>query len=161
MKKVLMVLLMAILAGSFPAQAAKPLSPLQVNISPAQAGISPAKIKPGEIVELRVIARAFVDASGLGIKVELMDGVELVSGETAWNGSLKNGGEKVLLITVRSPKHGGGGVRALTWMSPSIGAKFFAEAEFRLGKNAVNKPAPAPEIKKDHKGREIREYRIK
>jgi len=160
MKKVLLALLVAILTGSCAAQAAKPLSPIQVNISPAQAGISPENIKPGDVVELRIAGKSFVDSGELGIKIELIGGAELVSGETAWTGTVEKGGEKAILITVRSPKHGGGGVRARAWMSPSSGATFAAEAKYLIGPDALKKPELPPGIKKDHKGREIREYRV-
>lgn len=162
MKKVLLALVIAILTGSsYLAYAAKPLSPIQVNIEPVQAGIASANIRPGDIVELRIVSKSFVDAGELAIRCYLHGGAVLLAGETTWIGPVKKGDVKTLLITVRAPRHGIGVVRARAAMSPSIGASFAAEAEFRLGPDVANKPAPMPEIKRDHKGREIKEYRIK
>lgn len=159
MKKLWLALLLPMLTGACAAHAAKPLSPVQVSISPAQTWIASEKIKPGDVVELRIIAKSMVDANELGIKIELSGGVELVSGETAWTGAVKQGGEKMLSIFVRSPKHGSGLVRAKTWISPTSGAMFVAEGEYSIGPESQKKPALRPEIKTDHKGREIREYR--
>ena len=160
MKKVLLALLMVVLFDPALLYAAKPRSPLQVNISPVQSGLSQADIKPGDAVELKIAATSFVDADELNINVELQGGVELLSGAASWRGPATKGEAKVLLITVRAPKHGNGRIVARTSMSPSAGASFAAEAEYRLGQNAQKKPAPLPMIKKDSKGREIREHRV-
>lgn len=166
MKKTMLVLMMAVLLDPLLAHAAKPRSPLQVSIIPVQSGLasaninSGADIKPGDVIEFKITGKSFADADELNINVELHGGVELVSGDTSWTGPVNKGEDKVLLITVRAPMHGNGRIRARISMSPSSGASFAAETEYHLGKNAENKPAAAPAIKKDNKGREIREYRV-
>lgn len=165
MKQSMLVLLMAVLFDPLLAHAVKPRSPLQVNISPVQTGLSstdikPANIKPGDVVKLKIAGKTFADADELNIKVELYGGVELVSGDTSWSGPANKGEDKTLLITVRTPIRGNGGVRARISMSPSSGATFTAEAEYHLGQKMEKKPDPVPVIKKDNKGREIREYRV-
>ena len=139
----------------------KPRPPLQMNISPVRSGLLPSDIKPGDVVEFKIIGKTQVEANELNIKVELLGGVELVSGETSWTGLAKKGEDKALLITVRTPKHGNGRIRARVSVPQTGGAGFAAEAEYRLGADKEMKPAALPEIKRDNKGREIREYRIK
>lgn len=142
----------------------KPRSPLQVSITPIQSGLSASDdktgtaIRPGEVINLRITGKSFADVEELNIQVELYGGVELVSGETSWSGPARKGDDKTLLITVRATVLGDGGVRARISTPPSSGAAFTAEAEYRLGQNALKKPAQ-PKMQKDHKGREIREYR--
>lgn len=138
----------------------KPRSPLQVSISPVKSGISPTDIKPGDVVEFKIIGKTHADAGELKIKVELHGGVELLSGNTTWAGPVLMGEDKPLLITVSVPRHGNGMIRARISMSPSSGSSFAAEAEYRFGKYAEKKPALLPEIKKDSKGRAIREHRV-
>lgn len=102
-----------------------------------------------------------METEKLDIRVELLGGVELVSGETSWAGPAKKGEDKALPVTVRAPKHGNGSIRARVSVPQTGGAGFAAEAEYRLGADKEMKPAKLPEIKRDNKGREIREYRIK
>lgn len=139
----------------------KPRPPLQIAISPVQSGLSPAYIKPGDVVELKIIGKTLADADELNIKVELLGGVELVSGETSWVGPAKKGEDKALLVTVRAPKHGNGRIRARVSVMQTGGAAFAVETEYRLGADLEKKPTTLPEIKRDNKGREIKEYRIK
>lgn len=138
----------------------KPRPPLQLTIAPVQSGLVPADIKPGDVVEFKITGRALADAAELKIKVELHGGLELMSGSTTWIGPALKGADKPLLITVSVPKHGNGMIRARISMSPSSGASFSAEAEYSFGKYAEKKPALLPEIKKDSKGRAIREHRV-
>lgn len=144
----------------------KPRSPLQVSITPIQTSLSASDnktgtaIKPGDVIKLKITGKSFADVEELKIQVELYGGVELVSGETSWSGPARKGNDKTLLITVRATVLGDGGVRAQILTPPSSGAAFTAEAEYRLGQNALKKPALLPKIQKDHKGREIREYRV-
>ena len=164
MKKVLLALLMAVLLGSAQIHAAKPQSPLQVTIVPVQFDQLAEAIKPGEVVELKIIGKTFVDADELSIKVKLHGGMELISGETTWVGSLKKGQDKVLLLAVRVTKQvsgqGYGRIMARIAMPPTAGASFVAEAEYEFGSSTIRKPAELPAIKKDGKGREVREYRV-
>lgn len=160
MNRIWLALLMAVLLDPLVVHAAKPRVPLQVNISPVQSSLVPADIRPGDTVEFKIAGKAFTDAAELNINVELHGGAKLVSGETSWSGPAKKGEDKALLITVRAPMHGNGMIRARISMSPSSGASFAAETEYLLGKSAQKKPAHLPEKKKDHKGREIREYRV-
>ena len=160
MKKVWLVVMIPVLFNPLFAHAAKPRAPLQVSISAAQPGLAPADIRPGDTVELKITGKTFADTAELNINVELHGGAKLVSGETSWTGPAKKGEDKTLLITVRVPMHGNGMVRARIAMSPSSGASFAAETEYRFGKNAEKKPAREPAKKKDNKGREIREYRV-
>ena len=151
-------LLAAALAVPLAVHAAKPRPPLQITIVPAQLGQLAEAIKPGEVVDLKIIGKTFVDADELSIKVKLHGGMELISGETTWVGPLKKGQEKVLVLTVRVPKQGYGRIMARIATPPTAGASFVAETEYQFGSSAAKKPAELPAIKKDSKGREIREY---
>lgn len=148
-----------VFAGGMP-PSGKPRSPLQISIAPVQSGLSPTDIKPGDVVEFRITGRTLAADGELKIKAELAGGVELLSGDTSWVGPAKKGEDKTLLITVRIPKHGNGMIRAQLSMSPSSGASFAAGAEYHFGRDAERKPALFPEIKKDNKGRAIREHRV-
>ena len=139
----------------------KPRSPLQITISPVQSGLLPSDIKLGDVVEFKIVGKTHVETEKLDIRVELLGGVELVSGETSWIGAAKKGEDKALLITVRAPKHGNGRIRARVSVPQAGGAAFAVETEYRLGAEPDKKPATMPEIKRDNRGREIREYRIK
>ena len=158
MKKVLLALLMVGLLQPHLLLAAKPRPPLQVSIVPAQADQHTGVIKPGDVVELKIIGRTFVDVSELTIKVKLHGKMEWVSGAMTWSGSLKKGEEKLLLLAVRMPKQGHGRIAAHIATPPTPGASFAAEADYEFGSSAMKKPAELPAIKKDSKGRELREY---
>jgi len=159
MKRIALALLTACLLFPLLAQAEKPQSPLQVNISPAQTGLASVDINPGDVVELNITGKTFVEAGELVINVELHNGVELISGATSWAGSVNKGEEKTLVIKVLVPKQDNGSVTARITMSPSSNASFAAEAEYRFGQKGVKKPDQMPKIKNDSKGRAIREYR--
>lgn len=137
----------------------KPRSPLQVTIVPAQSDVVPAGIKPGDVVEFKVTGKSPGAEGDMKIKVELVGGVELLSGDIAWSGFTQKGEEKSFLIAVKVPRHGNGIIRARVSMSPSSAASFTAVAEYCFGKYAEKKPSHLPEIKKDNRGRSIREHR--
>ena len=160
MKRFLLALSIAMLFDPLLAQAAKPRAPLQISIIPVQSGLVAEDIRPGEVVELQITGRTFTDTDELNINVELHGRVTLLSGETSWTGPAGKGEDKTLRITVRAPMHGNGKISARISMSPSSGASFAAGTEYTMGRNAQQKPAALPQIKKDNKGREIREYRV-
>jgi hypothetical protein len=160
MKGILSVLLLVLSMAPLLAHAEKPRSPLQLNIYTAEPGLAPVGIKPGDVVELKIVGKAVTDTDKLRIDVKLQGGVELVSGDTSWTGPASKGAEKVLLITVRAPLHGHGTVSARLSMSPSKDSVFSASAEYHLGKSVVEKPGHQPAATKDRKGRKIKEYRV-
>ena len=160
MKTILPFILMTLLLYAPLLHAAKPRSPVQVTIATVQPGLAPADIKPGDAVEFRITGMTVADAGELNLNVELQGGVSLLSGQTSWSGPVKKGEARTLLITVRAPKHGNGRILARISTPPTGGASFAAEAEYLIGQGALKKPAPQPEIKKDNKGRSIREHRI-
>lgn len=150
------------LPTGFARPASKPLPPLKISIQPVQSDITPARILPGDIVELRISAVSFLDAPELRVKVELSDGAEFVSGQTAWTGPVVKNGEKVLNLTVRAPQKGIGKVSASAIIPGSQGASFAVESWYELGAHADMKSSltnAAPKIKKDGKGRDVIEYR--
>lgn len=158
--KLLTALLATTLAMPFAVLAAKPRPPLQVSIVPVQANQLVTAIKPGDMVELKIIGTTFVDVSELTIKVKLYGKMEKVAGQTTWSGPLKKGEEKVLMLTVRMPKQGHGRITARIAIPPAPGASFAAEAEYEFGSSKISKSAELPVIKKDSRGSEIREYRV-
>ena len=137
----------------------KPLPPLQVRITSVQPGITPDQIKAGDTVELKVTAVSFMDGQELRIEVELIGGTKLVSGDKLWSGPLKKNEEKALLLTVQSPEKGRGGIRARVSIPSTDGARFSVETQYMLGFETKTKPEHERPVKKDHKGRNVIEYR--
>lgn len=151
-------MLVAVLFEPLLALAVKPQSPLQVIISPVQPALSALDIKPGDALEFKITGKTNSNTQNLNIKVELHDGVEMVTGNSSWQGAAQKGEEKTFLITVRAPVQGGGWITAKISMSPSSGASFAAEAEYHFGKDMASKPALKPKPNKDRKRRNIKEY---
>lgn len=140
--------------------AAKPLPPVQISVAPAQAGLAAGDIKPGDVVEFKVIARSMMDSPEMRVTVELTGGAELVSGETSWAGPMAKGEEKTLLFSVRAPKKGNAKIKASMETTATEGAAFRAHARYSLGEDVnAQKPGPARPVKKDGKGRDVIEYR--
>ncbi len=140
--------------------AAKPSAPLKISISPAQAGLLPADIRPGDVVEFRISATSHLDVPEMRIKIELTGGLELVSGETDWQGPIAQTGEKALTVTVRMPLKGSGEIKARALIHSTGGPSFSAGASYRPGGATGNKATPMPPLKKDGAGRDIIEYRL-
>lgn len=139
----------------------KPRPPVQVSITPVQTGLLPENIRPGDTVEFKVTAIALTDAKEMQVNIETPGGAEVVSGEDRWSGPMAKGQEKVLLITVRAPQKGHGMVRARAVIHVSEDVKFSAVAVYMLGIDPEEKKKPQPEKKKDSKGRDIMEYRVR
>jgi len=140
-------------------RADKPLPPLQVTIIPVNTQLLSSSINPGDVVDLKIIGRSLTDAQEIRLEVELKGDTELVSGDTAWKGSLARGQEAVLLLTVRAPRKGRGLIKARMIMQAGQGASFSAEDRYVLGPDSKKKPALSPSIKKDKRGRNIIEVR--
>lgn len=133
----------------------KPLPPVEVKIMPVEESLEPEDIRPGDVVELAVTARSFIDAEEMRIEVKLTGGAELIEGEAKWSGPVKKNGEKTLLITVRASLKGAGKITARAAIPVSKGPSFSARAMYRLGGEAKKKALPK---KKDGLGRDIIEY---
>lgn len=137
----------------------KPKPPLEIAIAPEQLGLTSADIKPGDSVAFTITARAQADLTEVVISVDLIGGVELVSGEASWKGGMVRGEAKVLTVTVRAPLKGAGAIKARIRTAGAPGPGFGAETRFDLGGEGKSKPAPKKQIKKDAKGRGVVEYR--
>jgi hypothetical protein len=137
----------------------KPLPPLRISITPVQSGITPDQIKPGDIVEFKVTALSSIDVPEMSVKVELIGGADLVSGDTSWSGPAAKNEEKSITLTVQAPKKGMGSVKARVSIPPSGGTRFSARAEYVLGPLSKSKPEQEHPVKKDSKGRNVIEYR--
>jgi hypothetical protein len=160
--KVIRLLLLFFLSSSvlvYAGPSKKPLSPLRINIAPVQAGITSDQIKPGDIVEFNVTAVSSIDTQELTINVELVGGVQLVSGDTSWNGPAAKNEEKSIALTVRAPRSGKGMIEAHVSIPPSDGARFSAGAQYTLGSEVKTKPENDRPVKKDLKGQDVIEYR--
>ena len=143
----------------FSAPAGKPLPPLRISIAPVQPGITSDQIKPGDIVEFKVTASSSIDVPEISIKVELVGGAKLVSGDTSWSGPAAKNEEKSISLTVQAPKNGQGRIKARVSIPPSDGPRFSAGAEYVLGPVSKSKPEQEHPVKKDSKGRNVIEYR--
>ena len=164
MRKVIFYLLLLSVLLSCPtsgaaAPARKPLPPLRISITPVQSGITPDQIKPGDIVEFKVTASSSIDVPEMRIKVELVGGAGLVSGDRSWSGPAAKNEEKSITLTVRAPETGKGRIKAKVSIPPSGGTRFSAGAEYVLGPVSKYKPEQEHPVKKDSKGRNVIEYR--
>lgn len=158
MKKTWLLLLMLALSVPLVAQAAKPMSPLQVSINADQSGLIVAAIKPGDVVNLRVTAKTYIDTEDLLLRVELHGGAQLISGDLSWLGSANKGEERVLHFSVRVPKQGQGRIKVKSSISQLTAAPITAESEYILGNLPQKKSGAALPTKKNSNGRMIREY---
>jgi hypothetical protein len=159
MKNAALLLSTIILLAPLFAQAAKPLSPLQLSIIAEQSGLGSEAIKPGDVVNLKITAKTYIDTDDLLLNIELHGGVQLISGGLSWLGSANKGDEKVLLISVRAPKQGKGRIKARASISRSMASLITAETEYSLGKVTQQKSSVMPPNKLNSNGRMIREYR--
>ncbi len=153
-----MLFLLILLPGvSF---AEKPGAPLSVEIAPVQAGLSPLEMRPGDVVEFAVSVLARSAAGDVKITISFSGGLELAAGEAAWTGSLAKGDRKTMLLTVRVPQSGKGTIKARAETRPTANAVLAAQAEYKIGQEAVQKPVNGLKMKKDGKRRDVMEHRL-
>lgn len=141
------------------ADAKKPSAPLRISIAPSQEHIAPSDIKPGDLVEMAVTVRSFIDSPEMSITIRLKGGAQLVSGDTEWTGPVHKGEIKSVLFSVRAPVKGKGEITARASLSTVKGAAYASEDRYILGKEEKKKYSPLPPLKKDSRGRSIREFR--
>jgi hypothetical protein len=153
----LILLVFPLLCNAGPSR--KPLPPLQVRIAPVQPGVTSDQLKPGDTVEFRVTAVSFIDVREMRIEVELLDGAELISGDTLWRGPASKNEEKTIVLTVRVPAKGKGRITARVMIPPTDSTRFSSETQYVLGPEIKSKPEHERPVKKDSKGRDIIEYR--
>ena len=154
----LCVLFSCALSGAA-APSRKPLPPLRISISPVQPGIISDYIKPGDVIEFKVTALSSIDVPEMSIKVELVDGAKLVSGDTSWSGPAAKNEKKSVILTVQAPEKGKGALRARVSLPQSGNTRFSNQALYELGPEVKFKPEQEHPVKKDHKGRDVIEYR--
>lgn len=143
----------------FAAPSRKPHPPVSVSISPSQKAITPESIQPGDEIELNIVTRSVMDADLLKVQIHLTEGVNLLSGDSHWSGPVQKNQEIILRLTVKAPVKGTGTVIARATLPGPQGSSFSTEAEYQLGVDKTKKKLEKLIIKKDRKGRRIREYR--
>ncbi len=137
----------------------KPMVPVQVTIEPTTAKMKPKDIRPGDVVEFRVSARAVRGADEVRVDITLLDGAELVAGDLNWAGKLSGNEAKQLVISVRAPSTGVGRVMAAVSAVRDGKVVMTKQSIYTLGANAgAEKGKPAPKTRRDSKGREVVEY---
>ncbi len=137
----------------------KPMIPLQVAIEPTVAKMKPQNIKPGDVVEFRISARAVRGADEVHIEITLQDGAQLVSGDLKWSGPLSRTERKQLVISVRAPATGVGRIVAAVSAVQNGKVTAAKQTVYTLGTGTgVGKGKPAPRTRRDSKGREVVEY---
>jgi hypothetical protein len=137
----------------------KPMIPVQVSIEPTVAKMKPQNIKPGDVVEFKVSARAPRGTDEMTIEITLLDGTELVSGDLKWSGKVSRNEEKRLVVSVRAPAKGTGRVMASVTVLRDGKSSIAKQAIYTLGSTdsgAAGKPAPA--TRRDNRGRTVVEY---
>ena len=159
-KTVFAVAMVLLLTGEATVAAAdrhqKPQAPVRLVITPLQQGRVPEAIKPGDTVQLRISAAAFLDIDEMVIETSLLGGAGYVSGDRRWQGSVHQNEVKELILTVRNPLHGDGKVRARVSLFRA-GEKLLTK-QATYGLTAKSDSGPAKSLRpsrKDAKGREI------
>ncbi len=155
------IFVMCLSAGTAIGMAAsgeKPLPPLFISIAAVPPVVNPADIRPGDVVEFKVVARSFMDADTMVIKVDLAEGVELVSGDTSWSGPVARNEEKTVNFTVRAPAKGAGKIKARVSIRGARDEAFSKQVQYEMGVEANKKTRPIPPVKKDSRGRGLIEY---
>jgi len=137
----------------------KPMIPVQVSIEPTAANLKAQNIKPGDVVELRIAARAVRGPEDMAVEITLLDGAELVSGDLGWSGRLSRNDVKQLVVSVRAPAKGTGRVMANVTVLRDGQGVMAKQAVYTLGAEDLSgKGMPARGTRKDSKGRSVVEY---
>jgi len=87
--------LFMVLACVGPVRATMPSAPVDVSL---EFG---GTVAVGTDVTVTLHARPLVDAARFSLSITLPDGVELVAGETRWEGSARSGERRALTVTIR------------------------------------------------------------
>lgn len=124
----------------------KPTAPIDISIEP---DASPA---PGATVPLTVRVTPRVPAPQIEITMQMSDGVRVISGDTAWSGSLAAGESHELRFRVELPSKGV--VDITTWAKAGRGLVRGKTYSIDLGGKAQK---PAPEYKSGSHGEKILE----
>ena len=93
------------------------------------------------------------------VKVDLVGGTKLISGDTSWNGPAAKNEEKTINLTVQAPKTGRGSIKAIATIPLTNGPHFSAGAEYVLGGEVKSKSEQDHPVRRDSNGRPVIEYR--
>ena len=137
----------------------KPQAPAEILITPLLREANGKTIDPGEIVTLKISARAFIEVDELLIETFLPAGSEFVSGDRIWKGSAARNESKEITLTIRSPLQGSDTVQARVSLFRAGERLTSKQTNFDFFTKSGSSPnKPARPSRKDSKGREIVTY---
>lgn len=147
-----MVLL--VLACPRPGLATMPAAPLDVSFDFG----GPVAVGADVTVTLR--ARPLMDAPSLSLSITLPDGVDLVSGQTTWEGAARAGDVRTLTVTIRPQKAAPAVIQGAAMLKFADGTTLGGARSLMLplgdpSKHKLNLPPP----KKTKTGESVIEYR--
>ncbi len=147
-----MVLL--VLACPRPGLATMPAAPLDVSFDFG----GPVAVGADVTVTLR--ARPLVDVPSLSLSITLPDGVDLVSGQTTWEGAARAGDVRTLTVTIRPQKAAPAVIQGAATLKFADGTTLGDARSLLLplgdpSKHKLNLPPP----KKTKTGESVIEYR--
>ncbi len=111
----------------------------------------------GELV-ITVTTKPLLPAPKIKIAINLPDGLELKSGEIAWEGSMSRGEEKDIEVSVKVIKEGIFEVIGIASIEYPDGSRLVKSASGTIEVGKFQKPNQPGIRKKDGKGREIIEF---
>lgn len=149
-----MVFLLLLLLSVATAQAAKPDSPLSVEIIPA------GSVKAGKEAAFKVTVISQVPAEELVIHIHPIGDVKWSKGEKRWSGAVHRGTPSILEFSVVVPKQGDFELHAVVSVQGKAGGGFGARAVYCYEDPAVKKPEPK-ERKTLRNGQEITEVPLR
>lgn len=144
-------------AGDTPS---KPSPPIHISIGQVETDHENT-IGSKRSLELAILVRAFIDLPNVNVHIDLSKGVELVSGETTWSGSLMKNDTRTFIIIVRSSKNEKGKITAHAEITNEQGAKLRSDAQYDIGRSTEKKQQPKGNKAKDSRGRDVIEYDVR
>jgi len=150
---VVLIAVMAVTSGRW-ASATMPAAPIEVSLDVA------GPVTVGTAVALTLRARPLIDAPRISLTITLPEGLELVSGDTVWEGAAAAGEVRTLTVTVRltaaAPVVVQGAARVKFPDGTTLGD--VRSLTLPLGERAKTTPS-LPPTKKTGTGESVIEYR--
>ena len=140
---------------------AKPFGSAYIIIAPVEPGLRTEEITKGDVVELQITARSFIEADVMEITTQLAPGLELIEGQKDWVGTVKKSKTVTLRIKVRVIGQGGGKITSRLELLLGGNTLFSDHSTYTLGKHKRKKGEAEPRLRKDRKGRNIIEHQLR
>ncbi len=131
-----------------------PSAPVEVSLEFGGA------VAVGTDVTVTLQARPLVDAERLSLSITLPDSIELIAGETRWEGPAGSGERRALTVTIRPRASEPAVIRGAAALGFQDGTTLGAARSLALPLGDRSKPTlPLPPPKKTKTGESVIEYR--